>query len=82
MGTDTSSQTWIYQTTPKAQTLHRYRSAYTEQPQNPDTSVFKYKTHIFSRIFAGKQCIGYRHTDRVMSPHTKHSLYRGFTGLG
>lgn len=43
MGTDSNSQTWIYRATLAAQTLHRYRSAHTEQPQHTDTSVLKYK---------------------------------------
>lgn len=47
MGTDSKSQTWIYRATPEAQTLHRYRPGHSEQPQNTDTSAFKYKTHIF-----------------------------------
>lgn len=80
MGTDSNSQTWIYRATPEAQTHHRYRCAHTEQPQNTDTSVFKYKTS-FEELLLANSALA-TETDWVMSPHTKHSLYRGFTGLG
>lgn len=84
MGTDSKSQTWIYRATPEAQTLHRYRPGHSEQPQNTDTSAFKYKTHIFLKN-VGWQTARWLQThrqDRV--PSRKAQSLQGFyrTGLG